>query len=308
MKHEQQLLGIGLALAGVLSLSPDALLIRLIDTDRATLLFWRTLLEGATLWVVLACWYRGRLPGVVRAMGKTGVHATLVFALSTVLFVCSITLTSAANTLFILSTAPLFAALISWIFLGELVLPRTWVAIALALVGIGIIMFGDVGGGTVLGDLLALATAVCVATQLSIARHARATNLVPALAAGMLLDAALLAPTFATPTAVAPSDTLWLFLLGVLVLPTAFGLLTIAPRHIPSPEVSLIMQLEAVLGPIWVWLGVGEVPPLATFVGGAIVLATLVAHSSLGVRAYRRRRATGGAIAAVAPHAPRADD
>jgi len=305
MKHEQQVMGIALALTGVLALSPDALLIRLIDADRATLLFWRTLLEGATLWVVLAFWYRGRLPAIVRAMGATGAKVTLVFALSTVLFVCSITLTTAANTLFILSTAPLFAALISWLFLGERVAPRTWVAIALALVGIAIIVAGGIGGGTVAGDLLALATALLVATQLSIARHARATNLVPALAAGMLLDAALLALTYASPAAVDASDTLWLFLLGVLVLPTAFGLLTLAPRHIPSPEVSLIMQLEAVLGPIWVWMGVGEVPPVTTFVGGAIVLATLVAHSSLGLRAQRRRRASGGTMPTVAPRAPR---
>ena len=106
-----------------------------------------------------------------------------------------------------------------------------------------------------------------------------------------------------TPLAVSSADMLWLAILGVLVLPTAFGLLTLAPRYIPSPEVSLIMQLEAILGPLWVWLGVGEVPPVATFVGGGIVLVTLVAHSSLGIRAHRRRHRPGP-VGATAPHAP----
>lgn len=308
MKPEQHLFGTALALAGVLALSPDALLIRLVEADRATLLFWRTLLQGATLWAVLALYYRGRLPAVVASMGRTGAGAVLVFATSAILFVSSITLTNAANTLLILATAPLFAALISRIFLGERVLPRTWAAIVAALAGITIIFSGGLGGGTLLGDLLGLGTAISLATQLSIARHARSVNLVPSLATGTLLVALLTGVTFATPMSASASDALWLVLLGVLVLPVAFGLLTLAPRYIPSPEVSLIMQLEAILGPLWVWLGVGEVPPVATFVGGAIVLAALVTHSTVGIRAHRaQHRGAGGEARTIAPHAPRRD-
>ena len=303
MKGQQQLTGIGFALAGVLVLSPDALLIRLVETDRGTLLFWRTLLQGATLWVFLALFYRSRLFAIVRAMGRTGILATGVFALSTVLFVSSITLTNAANTLFMMATAPLWAGLISWLVLGERIARRTWIAIVCALAGIVVIFAGGIGGGTLLGDVIGLGAALSLAAQLTIARHARAINLVPALAAGMLLDALLVGVTFASPLAVQATDIAWLAILGVIVLPIAFGLLTLAPRHIPSPEVSLIMQLEAILGPIWVWIGVGEVPPAATFIGGAIVLATLTVHSSLGIRAHRRRGISPGPAAATAPHA-----
>jgi drug/metabolite transporter (DMT)-like permease len=304
MQAKEQLTGIGLALTGVLVLSPDALLIRLVDTDRATLLFWRTVLQGLTLWAFLAVYYRGRLPGIVRGMGWTGFKATFVFGLTTVLFVTSITLTTAANTLFMMATAPLWAALISRVFLGERIALRTWVAIACALVGIGIIFAGGLGGGTLLGDAIGLAAALSLAVQLTIARHARSTNLVPALAGGTLLVAVLTGFTVAEPAAVQADDILWLALLGVFVLPIAFGLLTLAPRHIPSPEVSLIMQLEAILGPIWVWLGVGEVPPLATFIGGGIVFVTLVVHSSLGIRAHRRAQARRAATALAAAGRP----
>ena len=304
MKAGQHILGITLALVGVLVLSPDALLIRLIDADRATLLFWRALLQGGTLALVLALYYRGSLPRVIRSMGRTGIVATGVFALSTILFVSSITQTEAANTLFIMATAPLFAALISWIGMGERVARRTWIAIVCALAGVGIIFAGGLGGGTLLGDLLGLGAALSLATQLSIARHARAISLVPALAGGMFVAAGVAWVTYAEPLALGPGDPLWLFLLGVMVLPIAFGLLTLAPRYVASPEVSLIMQLEAVLGPIWVWLGVGEVPPTATFVGGAIVLVTLVVHSSLGIRAHHRNR-SATATTPVAPHASR---
>lgn len=308
MKADQHLIGMALALAGVLTLSPDALLIRLVDADRATLVFWRSLLQGTTLWVVLALYYRAHLSAVVVSMGRIGAAAALVFAASAILFVSSITLTSAANTLLILATAPLFAALISRVVLGERVPARTWAAIVAALAGIAIILSGSLGGGTLTGDLLGLGTAIGLATQLSIARHARAVNLVPALAAGTLLAALASGLTWAAPLSVSAGDALWLALLGLLVLPVAFGLLTLAPRYIPSPEVSLIMQLEAILGPLWVWLGVGEVPPIATFVGGGIVLVTLVTHSTLGIRAHRRqRRGAAGAVQAVAPHRPRRD-
>lgn len=288
MGAREHLMGLTLALTGVLVLSPDALLIRLVEADRATLLFWRSLLEAIALLAALAVFYRSRLPATVVAMGRWGVGATLTFAVSTTLFVSSITLTTAANTLFIMATAPLFAAFISWLVLGEQIAKRTWIAILCAILGIGIIFGGSMGGGTLLGDLLATATALSLATQLSLARRARHVSLVPALAFGMLLVAAVLAPTFASPLDVGGRDWLWLGLMGLIVVPLAFGLLTLAPRHIPSPEVSLIMQLEAILGPLWVWLVVNEVPASATFVGGAIVLATLTVHSILSIRAHRR--------------------
>jgi drug/metabolite transporter (DMT)-like permease len=302
MRGEQQILGIGLALTGVLVLSPDALLIRLIDTDRATLLFWRSLLQGLTLWAFLALYYRAALPRIVLATGWIGIPAALVFGLTAILFVLSITLTNAANTLFMMATSPLWAALISWLFLGERVALRTWMAIFSALVGIVIIFSGGIGDGTLIGDVIGLAAAFSLATQLTIARHARSTNLVPALAGGVLLASGIVGITFASPMSVKGDDVVWLALLGVFVVPVAFGLLTLAPRYIPSPEVSLIMQLEAILGPIWVWLGVGEVPPIATFIGGAIVLVTLTVHSILGLRAHHRRQTSARPVAATATH------
>jgi len=284
-----QMTGIGLALFAVLVLSPDAALIRLVEADRATLLFWRGFLEGITLMVAVTIIYRGRVIASILRMGRWGPIAIVLFTLSQIGFVMSITLTTAANTLFMLATAPLFAALMSRIFLGEPIALRTWIAIAAALCGIGIIFSGSLGGGNLLGDLLGLGTAMTMAAQFSIARHARHVSLVPALALAMLLVALLVGPTFASPLEVGERDWIWLSLMGFIVVPVAFGLLTLAPRYIPSPEVTLIMQLEVVLGPLFVWMVVAEVPGVATFIGGGIVLVTLVTHSLLGIRAYRRR-------------------
>jgi drug/metabolite transporter (DMT)-like permease len=88
----------------------------------------------------------------------------------------------------------------------------------------------------------------------------------------------------ALPPAVSAQDLGLLALLGVVVLPLAFGLIAVGPRYLPAPEVSLIMLLEAVLGPLWVWLVLHEVPSVTTFVGGAVLIGTLSVHALIGLQ------------------------
>ena len=71
-------------------------------------------------------------------------------------------------------------------------------------------------------------------------------------------------------------DVLWFSLMGLLVIPLGFGLLTLGPRYIPVPEVGLMLLLESVLGPFLVWLVLGVDPGAHGLIGGAIVISTLV--------------------------------
>ena len=105
----------------------------------------------------------------------------------------------------------------------------------------------------------------------------------PAVALGGLLAAAAAWP-LAHPLSVSAADLAYLFLLGLAVLPISFYLISLGPRYLPAPEVNLIMLLEIVLGPYWVWLCIGEVPEARAFAGGAVVLATLTLHSIASLR------------------------
>ena len=89
----------------------------------------------------------------------------------------------------------------------------------------------------------------------------------------------------AAPTAPPAADFVWLALNGVIVVPIAMGLITYGPKLISVPEVSLIMLLEAVLGPLWVWLVLAETPAGQTFAGGAIVITAVLVNAWLGLRA-----------------------
>ena len=269
---------------GVLILTPDGLLTRLIATDSWTLTFWRGVLSGLGMSLILLLLYRRQFWPRLRALGWPGFWVGLVFAIGTVGFVLAITNTTVANTLIIVNTTPVFAALFAWLFLGERVSPRTWLVIGLVLLSIvHVALVGGPAGGRLLGNLAALVTAVAMAISLSITRRYKERDMVPAMALGGFLTALLAAP-LATPTHVSGADMGYLALQGFLILPAAFGLMYIGPRYIPAPEVSLLSLLEAVIGPVWVWLALGEKPEPATLIGGGFIIALLAGNALISLR------------------------
>jgi drug/metabolite transporter (DMT)-like permease len=278
--------GLALTITGVLVLSPDALFLRLLELDPWTIVFWRGLLTAAGLAVGLAVFGEGGLVHAFRAIGAAGVVLAVLWAGNAIFFIVAITHTTVANTLVIIAAAPMIAAALSHLFLREPVEPETWAATVLAFLGIAVVVWDGLGRGRVIGDAAALATACFVAGTLIVLRRARSVNMVPATALGGLFAAVAVAG-IASPFAVNAEDALVLGVTGLVVLPIAFGLITLGPRYLPAPEVSLLMLLETVLGPILVWLVLGEGASIATLWGGAIVVVTLGAHALIRLRNAR---------------------
>ena len=282
--------GLLITTLGVLVLTPDSLLIRLVSADPWTLTFWRGVLYGIGMSVAVAVLFRGRVRQQFLALGWAGLLIAVIFGIGKVTFIVSITNTTAANTLFIVSTSPLFAAVAAWLLMREPVARQTWLAIGFALVGIGIIASEGADQGGVIGNVAALVTALVLGACFAMTRRYRERNVVPAMALSGIISALLVLPV-ASPLSVASSDIAALGVMGLVVLPLSFGLIFLGPRYIPAPEVSLVLLLEAVLGPWWVWLALGEEPSARTLVGGTVVLATLAFHSALRLAGGVRGRA-----------------
>ncbi len=288
--------GFWITLAGALVLCPDTLLVRLIDTDAWTLTFWRGLLMGSALFVFFAL-YQGRgWPARIRQVGWPGLGAALLFGANAVCFVVALEYTTVANTLLIVATSPLFAAALSWIFLGERVSLRTGLAILSCGIGIALIfsgsLFGGERSGSLWGDLSALGTAVGMAGGFVVVRRHRQVNMIPAMALGSLFAGAFALPlalATATPFGLDATQFGLTLVMGLVLLPVAFGLITIGPRYIPAPEVGLMMLLETVLGPLIVWAAIGEEASVEALIGGAVVVCTLAVHALLGLRMARRQ-------------------
>ena len=183
-----------------------------------------------------------------------------------------------------ISTTPIWAALIAWIFLKERVARRTWFAILMVIVGIVIIgQVSKSGVSSIEGDLLGLLAAATLAAQFSLIRQMKGRDVLPALSLGGIFIA-LLTAGFMDPLATSDRDLMFLILMGAIMLPIANGLLFLGPKYLPAPEVGLVILLETVLGPIWVWLALYENPGIYSILGGSIVLLTLATNMLLSLR------------------------
>jgi len=286
--------GVLIAGTGGIVLSFEAVLVRLLDITPWTILAWRGVLMAVSLVVLFwLFWARGwRLLSALTAGGRWALLAGVLFAIDNVLFIVALSTTSVANTLFILSAAPALSGLLSLLFLGERPTPQLWIVIGVVMAGVAVIVSGGIGpGGDPRGDLAALGAALAIAGTLVVIRRSRGIVMLPSMALGSLLAAIFAAPlaALASPDA---SDVALLGVIGLVVAPVAFGCISLGPRYLPAPEVSLLMRLETVLGPVWALIVLGEVPAVSTVVGGVVIVVAIVAHSVLTIR-----RAPGPTVA-----------
>ncbi len=263
---------------GVLVFVPDALLLRLIGGDVLALAFWRGLLAGSVF--LLWSYFVSRAPRMSIKQSLSGPYLLIALfeGASMVLFCASIGHTSVSNTLFIFSTAPFIAAVLSWIFLRELIPPQTMMAIFFSMVGVIIIVSGSFGGSSILGDGLAFLNACSVAGFYVVLRKIKSENIFTSLGAGYIIGAAAVA-SFANFESYSIHQAGLLFLNGAVIIPLAIGLLSIGPRYLPAAEVSMFSVLEVIFAPLLVWLVLGEYPGGRSIFGGTVILTAVFAHT-----------------------------
>jgi drug/metabolite transporter (DMT)-like permease len=274
--------GILMAIGGVLILSPDSLLIRLAGLDDYTLLFYRGLFPVLAISLILWLHYRADFVPALLRIGWAGVLNAVLYTIVNISFISAIQRTSVANTLLFLSAAPVFAALLSLLVLRENQRVSTWFIIALSLLSILIIGWGSYGSSGLYGDLLALCCAIVTAASAVLVRYRKHVDLVPSIILGSLFTT-VYALTQSPQLAISATQLLYVAIIGLVLVPFAFIVLTIAPRFANSAEVQLVYLLESILGPLWVWLVISETPSLNTIVGGSMLLASVAwfAHNSI---------------------------
>lgn len=274
---------------GVVILSPDALLLRLIAADDFTTAFWRVGFLIAAL-LLVALWNGAkRGEGIVQSIRPNGFEMLtgLFYGGTCTLFMFSVRNTDAANTLIIIAATPLLAGLIG-VFIFKRSQPiRTWVASVVVFVALLGMFSAGFGGKNALGDMLALGAAICMAGYFNVLGAKPEVDALKGMLFGAFVVTLILLPG-AEPLSPVGLDWVWLLMLGFWVLPVSFLLIADASRKIPAAEVSLIMLNEAIIGSFLVWVFVNEVPDEMTLISGTVVITTLVIHSLLGLRASKR--------------------
>ena len=269
-------LGTLLLTASAVAYSSAGFYTRLIPVDAWTLLFWRGLFGGLFLAVVVGVQERGRFVQSFRAIGRDGLLIAVCSALATICFLTAMRLTSVADVMVIDAAIPFVTAAIAWIVLGERESARTLAATVAAFGGMAVMAGPAMLDGRIVGDLLAFAMAALMALVIVLIRRQRDINMVPAVCASALLCAALVLP-FASPLSVTLPELGLLVLFGVTQFGLGLLLLAFGTPLVSATRGALIGVLQTPLATLWVWLAFAEQPAVLTLVGGAIVLAAVVA-------------------------------
>jgi DME family drug/metabolite transporter len=287
----------GLVLLGGGLLSFGGLIVRQIEAaNEWQIVFYRSGGVVVTLLVFLAIRNRGAVITTFRAAGLNGIIGGLCIAGSFITFIFSLTHTTVANSLFLASSSPFMAAVLGRILLGEQVRRTTWAAMMGALLGIVIMVGEGVAAGGLFGDLMALGAALGFAGFTVALRRGRTVEMFPAVCLAGVFSLIVTTVTViraGNSFVTSAHDILLCLIYGSVVVSCGLMMYTRGSRHLPAAELTLLSLTEVVLGPIWVWLGIGEVPSAMTLLGGGIVLASIV---GLAVTGMRRRYPSIGVV------------
>jgi drug/metabolite transporter (DMT)-like permease len=273
-----------LTACGGLLFTFDLPLLRLSMADQWTMVFVRGLLLFATL---SAGWAVARMMGdrAPFLAGAAGIAVACTSTIGNISYIGAVVHAPAANVVFLIALTPVIAATLSHVVLGEKVHAYTWSATILALCGAALITSQGIDSGHWVGDALAMVSAFCSATILTIIR-ATGRKVATSLALGSLASSLIalcffgIVPSSLLGTgAFGVSSLIWLGLNGLIVMPLATVLLARGPRLLPSADVSMFFMLETILTPIWTWMLFAEVPSPRVLLGGLLLIVTLLAHS-----------------------------
>lgn len=257
-----------------LAWSSAGVLQRDLSAGVATQVAGRAAFAALVLFAYVAVTERGRVLQAWRSAGWGGIGFGVCLAVASGAFIVALNHTTVAHVLFIQAIAPVLAALLARLTLGEPITAQSSVAMVVALAGVGL-MVGAPGGGSALGDGLSLVMALAFAVAIVITRHRREVSMAPATCLAQVILVAAFVP-FIGDWGVSDDDVLALAALGAGQIGLGLVFLTIGARLIPAAQVALITLLEVVLGPLWVWMAFSEQPGTATLIGGAVVIGAVV--------------------------------
>ena len=268
-----------LLLFGGFCLSWGGLIIR--SFEQATvwqILFLRSFFFLIALIIFLFTIYKRNTIKIIKESGLPGLIGGFILSFSFVAFVVAMSNTTVANVVFIISTQTMFLAIFGFFYLKEKVSLTGALSIFLAMSGI-VIMVGDsISAGSLFGNLVALAIPINFAILVMIIRKNKNLDMVPAIFYSGIFS--LIYGFFLTESfQFTKHDLLMGFLLGVPQLALSFICITIGSRSVNSATVGLLMLMETLCAPIWVWLFLSEIPPLSVFIGGTVIIIAIILKS-----------------------------
>ena len=265
-------------------LSTAGIALRLVEqADGWQILFYRSFALSVTILLILVFQKRSRFLDEFRGLGWNDCLLAVFLGTGFVAYVFALLYNTVANALFIFSCAPFLAGFLGWILLGERVATRTWFAIGISMAGLAVMVVSELAISHYLGTLLALWIPIAYAASIIAVRRSKRDNMLVALCLAGLVAGGLSA-IFVIDFALTSRDLLISLYLGVFQVGVGFTLVVLGSRYVPAAQVGLLALVEPVLAPVWAWIGVGEVPGLATIVGGTIIFLAITTDGIMNIK------------------------
>ncbi len=275
-----KLSAIYLTLLGATCMSLVGLFIRLVENaDGFQILFYRSFSMSILLLFVI-CLRRKIFPiTFINSLDFNDLVMGLSLSLAFFTYVFAMLNTSVASTLLLLSTSPILAGIIGWVWIGEKPSKITWISMMISFFGI-LIMFNEgLQKGQVLGKSLALFSALFFAFTLVLARRSKKQDVLGGTFLGAFFSffyGCSFSIIFGNGVVLSPYDFWLIFFMGVFTIGLGVALVTWATPFLPAAEVSLLVLIESILGSLWVWIFLGERMTFSEILGGIIVLLAVI--------------------------------
>ncbi len=242
------------------------------------ILLLRSVFFMIALMIFLIGTYKKNTIKIIKDAGFPAVLGGLVMSLSFIAFVVSMSITTVANVVFIISTQTMFLAIFGYFYLKEKVSLISFFSIVLAMGGITIMVGDSLSTSSFLGNIVALAIPINFSILVMIIRKNKNLDMVPAIfysGVFSIIYGLILSESFIFTS----NDILMGFFLGVPQLAFGFICITIGSRTTPSTTIGLLMLTETLFAPIWVWLFLNEIPPLSVLIGGSVIITAIILKS-----------------------------
>ena len=253
--------------------------------------FWRSFFTLLSLMVILPLFQGREVFSRIRHGGRALWISGFCWSFMFTAFMMALTLTSVANVLITLAAGPFLTALLARVLIGHRIAMRTWLAIAVAGLGIAWMFGGDLqangDGSQLAGTLVALLVPMAGAINWTVVQRSQAqgdkVDLVPAVMVGAFISSLVTLP-LALPLTATAHDIALLAMLGLVQLAIPCVLSVRCASVLKAPEIALLALLEIIFGILLAWLGAGEVPGTNVLTGGALVLGALLVNELFGWR------------------------
>ena len=280
--------GVVLVLLSGVFWSSMGLGVRMIEAANVwQILLYRSIALATFLFVIISIRSGYKPLQKIKKSGLAGAigGASLVMAFAGGIY--AIQTTSVANAMFLFAAAPFLAAFFGWIVLRESVRRATWIAMTAAIVGIAIMVLNGISLGRMAGNLSALASACGFAIFTIALRWGKLEDMLPAVfMAGIfaIITSGLVCWFMDYGYTIPTNDVAIAILLGVFQVGLGLVVYTIGSKVVPAAELALLSMTEVLLGPLWVWLFLGETAEFYTLLGGSVLMLAIAGNALSGLR------------------------